>query len=306
MQTAVVTTRLAADDAVAVQDLVAQAGQTRGYPPVSDQFLLELGNSSVPPALSVRSFDGDGVLAAYAQGSVAGAVWTVESVAADDGQASGEALSAVLDASTAFVAEAGGTELIWLVQGPTAQHEAIAAARNLVVARQLHQMRRGLPTGLTFQIDTRSFDPARDIDPWLTVNARAFAWNPEQRNWTDDSVRKRMGEPWFDPAGFLIHEREGRLAGSCWTKAHNEADPALGEIYVIAVDPDFQGLGLGRELTLAGLDHLANRGFGIGMLFVDSENAAGIRLYDRLGFVIHRTDSMFHKTLPSAIVNGAT
>ena len=42
----------------------------------------------------------------------------------------------------------------------------------------------------------------------------------------------------------------------CWTKIHAACaalhDPQLGEVYVTAVDPAFQGHGLGAQVTLAG------------------------------------------------------
>ena len=88
-------------------------------------------------------------------------------------------------------------------------------------------------------------------------------------------------------------ERDGRLAGFCWTKLHTDHDPALGEIYVIAVDPDFQGLGLGKQLTLAGLDSIARRGITVAMLYVDADYTAGVRLYEDLGFTVHRTDHAY-------------
>ncbi|MDF2731944.1 MAG: mshD, partial [Desertimonas sp.] len=107
---------------------------------------------------------------------------------------------------------------------------------------------------------------------------------------TIETLRQRMRQPWFDADDLRLHERGGRLAAFCWTKRH---DPDHGEIYVIGVDPDFQGLGLGTQLTLAGLDHLAAAGMTEALLYVAAENTAARAMYDRLGFVVDRIDRAY-------------
>ena len=105
--------------------------------------------------------------------------------------------------------------------------------------------------------------------------------------------------PWFDNYGFLLHERDGRLAGFCWTKLHKPANPfalnaaVVGEIYVIAVHPDFHGLGLGRALTVAGLADLHRAGATHAMLYVDGANSAAIGLYRDLGFEVSHSHQAF-------------
>jgi mycothiol synthase len=97
-----------------------------------------------------------------------------------------------------------------------------------------------------------------------------------------------------------LHFRDGRLAASCWTKVHDETEPPMGEIYVISVDPDFQGLGLGKALALAGLDHLASVGMRVGMLYVDSDNQVAVKLYERLGFSVDHVDRAYVGDVPPA------
>ena len=124
------------------------------------------------------------------------------------------------------------------------------------------------------------------------MNNRAFAGHPEQGAWDRAEIEGREAEPWFDPAGFLCLWSDGRLVASCWTKCHRDPE-ALGEIYVISVDPDHHGRGLGRTLTVAGLDWLAGRGLPAGMLYVDGANTAAVSMYRSLGFTEHHRDWAF-------------
>jgi mycothiol synthase len=202
------------------------------------------------------------------------------------------AVDLLISASEAVARQGGGLLRHWVREADPVSHAA-AEALGLTRERDVHQLRRPLPVEAAWELGVRAFVVGRDEGPWLEVNNRAFHWHPEQGGWTLDDLQARMAEPWFDPAGFLLHEEGERLLGFCWTKAHHDVDPPLGEIFVIAVDPDAGGRGLGRRLTLAGLDHLHRAGLGVGMLYVDGTNEPALRLYEHLGFAVHHTDTSY-------------
>jgi mycothiol synthase len=196
---------------------------------------------------------------------------------------------------------AGGHVLRLWAHGDLPAAAALARTAGFERFRALWQMRRSLGEPLTQPLEgpalpagraLRTFVPGQDEDEWLKLNGRAFAKHPEQGGWTRYDLDLREREPWFDPAGFFIAERDGRMTGFHWTKVHN---PTLGEVYVVGVDPDEQGSGLGRALTLAGLRHLRDLGVGQAMLYVDEDNVPAIRMYEGLGFTRAAVDAMYRR-----------
>lgn len=284
------TTQLGGADRSAVRSLVEAVTARTGRRPVSDDAWLDLAAGAGPPAVLCR--DADGALVGAAQLARGHDSWSIELI---DGAADDETRRALVAGAYALVDELDPRRgpVHWWAHAATPADEALAEQLELHVGRRLLQMRRELPTGLPVEVTTRDFVPGDDDEAWLAVNNRAFAEHPEQGGWTLDKLHQRMTERWFDPAGFRLHERDGRLAAFCWTKLHHVEHPALGEIYVIGVDPAFQGLGLGPQLTLAGLESIADRGVTTGMLFVDGDNQGAVAMYERLGFRVARTDLAF-------------
>jgi mycothiol synthase len=287
--------QMAPDDIADVGELLAAVERADGHRALADHQWLDLVQGGRRGFAGLVAWEpGHEHPVAYAQLSRGNASWGLELVI--DPHHRYEALTIgpeMLMAALDLVRAEGGGHVHWWVFEPTSAHEELAALAGLRPGRELRQMRVALPVDTSTDVVTRPFVVGRDEGAWLEVNNRAFADHPEQGGWDRATLEMREGEPWFDPAGFLLHEVEGRIAAFCWTKVHADHEPVLGEIYVIAVDPDFHGRGLGRALTVAGLTSLYARNVGIGMLYVDADNTAALALYRSLGFTTHHSDRAF-------------
>jgi mycothiol synthase len=288
---------LDAAEADVVRRLVAAATEADGVAPLGEQTLLDL---TAPRAWHVLAHDEQGAAVGYAQlWPELGGRRTAELVVAPAARGSGigtALMGAVLDLAY------GAQALMW-AHGTLPGATSLARHAGLAPVRELWRMGLDLdtweggrsaavadaPGELVPGVTLRAFRPDRDERPWLAANAAAFAEHPEQGRMTLADLRAREAEPWFDAAGLLLAERDGALVGFVWTKLTGQ----VGELYAVGVVPRAQGAGLGRALTVAGLEHLRRNGARRAELFTDADNTPAVHLYETIGFVVDRTDTQY-------------
>jgi mycothiol synthase len=282
-----------------IRDVIdAAAAHDDGIRPVGDQVLRELAGDRTRHLVARDGDEVVGYLNLFAGEPDSTAM--AEAVVHPDARRRGIG-SAMIGAG---LGEGGDGTRIW-AHGNLDPARATAAAMGLDVARELLQMRRSvqdLPQP-TVPADVRlsTYSGPADDAELLRVNNAAFSWHPEQGGWTAADLAERRGESWFDPAGlFLAYDTtSGGLLGFHWTKVHgstlggqerSDSGNGLGEVYVVGVDPAAQGRGIGATLTLVGLRHLAERGVDTVMLYVEADNSAAVKTYERLGFEVSSAD----------------
>ncbi|MCW2831502.1 MAG: mshD [Aeromicrobium sp.] len=267
---------------MSILDLAQRAERADGVAPFNEASVFALRDGARARVL-VQQSDRDGaiVAAAYAVGDA-----PVEIVVDPDRRRAGIGRR-ILDELVA-----DGEDRFW-AHGDLPSAQALAAAGGLVVARELLVLR------LTFDgppvrerdldgVTIRSSTPA-DADAVIAVNARSFAHHPEQGAMDRDDFDRRASADWFDPAGLFVAERDGRVIGFHWTKIEDD----IGEVYVVGIDPDAQGGGLGTALTARGLRHLHEQGVPVVDLYVEGDNAPALTVYRNLGFTDWAKDTLY-------------
>ena len=155
-------------------------------------------------------------------------------------------------------------------------------ARVLDGVRRMKSNQIDTPTGGS----TSSYEDS-DFDEVLAVIRSAFAGHPENGDWRASDVTRRMAEPWFAADGLRLRRDGSRLVGLCWCKIHADG---VGEIYLLAVRPEYEGKGHGRELALGGIDYLRRKGCADFLVYSAADNEAALKLYQSVGFVTDRIE----------------
>lgn len=180
---------------------------------------------------------------------------------------------------------------VW-AHGDVSGAQALARSVGAERVRTLLVLRRGTepldprpaPDGITIRPAT----PA-DIDGVIAVNGRAFADHPEQGAMDRADFDRRAAQPWFDLGGLFVAVDGSDVIGFHWTKIED----GIGEVYVVGVDPDRHGGGLGSALTAVGVDHLIRSGVDAIDLYVEGDNDPALAVYHRIGFAEHARDVLY-------------
>ena len=264
-----------------VRRILQLCAEHDGRAALNEDAVLTLQNRGLADATMLMA-DGDGF--AYLHGLSTGKP-AIDLVVAPAARGKGVGLALAQSVAAWF----DGPMTAW-AHGNHPAAAALAKECGFDAVRELWLMRRPLDSPMSYEVPDgyliRAYLPGVDDAGFLAVNAAAFAHHPEQGSLDRRGLLERMAEPWFDPAGFLVAERDEKIVGYHWTKVHRKGrtHPTCGEVYVIGVAPDTQGSGLGRALLVAGLEHLRRRGLAEVILYVEADNEAAVQLYERHGF----------------------
>jgi ribosomal protein S18 acetylase RimI-like enzyme len=105
-------------------------------------------------------------------------------------------------------------------------------------------------------------------------------WREDQRRAVEDTCAAKKARVWVAEVG-------ASAVGFVAVEFHHP-ERSMGEISMLAVDPDHQGGGIGTALTEFALDRLKEAGMTVAMVETggDPGHAAARRTYEKAGYVL--------------------
>lgn len=116
-------------------------------------------------------------------------------------------------------------------------------------------------------------------------------WREDQRRSVEEVCAAKERRVW-------VARVEDTVVGFVAIELHHPEMEDMGEISILAVDPDYQGAGIGTSLTGFALDRLKEAGMTVAMVETggDPGHAAARRTYEKAGY-IHLSIARYFKNL---------
>ncbi len=138
-------------------------------------------------------------------------------------------------------------------------------------------------------------------DKLVHIQNRSFADTWGFNSNTLEEIVYRINLPGCAPEDIILACDGEKVMGYCWTRIYAGGNKVTrgdkGRIYMLGVDPDHRGKGIGKEVLLAGLSYLKSKCLRTVEVTVDSKNRAARALYRSIGFQIRTRSLWYEKAL---------
>lgn len=147
-------------------------------------------------------------------------------------------------------------------------------------------------TDALVRISLRAWEPVfaslREAMPGDIYRVFFPDWRESQRKAVEAACVDATQQVW-------VADSNGNVVGFVTVRLHTESD--MGEIYMVAVDPDQQGRGIGKALTAFSLDRMREAGMKVAMVETGGDPGHGParRTYESAGFSLFPVARYFKK-----------
>lgn len=152
----------------------------------------------------------------------------------------------------------------------------------------LPQFDNNINNNLLLKWIIRNFENG-DEERWSELISKSHQKNIDKKLYYDYFRSQMIEHPAFNRSSiFFVVEKDNLTnavaTASAWYDTRID-DPKSGYLHMVAVLPQFQGLGLGRLVALSALECMKTRGDTCARLHTDPWRIAAVRMYLTLGFI---------------------
>jgi mycothiol synthase len=133
----------------------------------------------------------------------------------------------------------------------------------------------------------RALQPGEE-EAWVDLKNRCFR-EEGGRDWTVENFQRGfINDPVFDYSRIFVVTQNDYLVATSTAWEADYGEGPIGLIHWVGTDPEYRGNGLGYALTVRTMEELAALGYPEAWLNTGLRRGPAVRLYERLGFYIHR------------------
>ena len=143
----------------------------------------------------------------------------------------------------------------------------------------------------------RPFTEGPDDEAFVRLYNAGFSDYEDNRKMTLEELKKTRKAPSYDPAGVLLAESDGEVAGMIEASVDKYREDKRGFVRSLTVFPQFRGRGIAKKLVGKALESLKDRGMKAAESWAQTDRKMCMHIYESFGFKQVRAIDLMKRTL---------